>query len=101
MAEEQVLTPVEVKTVHFELVDHSEENHPPLKIKLEYGPQFIEIYPEGYGTSDMMPGFGSPVALEWYEGRLRLLVHDDINGQEPQIIDLEKARESNRVETPE
>lgn len=101
MAEAQQLTPVEVKTVYFELLDHSEEHHPPLKVKMEYGPQFIEIYPEGYGTSDMMPGFGSPVALEWYQGRLRLLVHADINEQEHQVIDLETARESNRIESSE
>lgn len=93
----QVLTPVEVKTVHLELLDHSEENHPPLKVKLEYGPQFIEVYPEGYGHCEIEDGYGSCVALEYYKGRLRLIVNADINESEPQIIDLEGARESNRI----
>lgn len=100
MAETQELKPVEMQTVHFELKDHSDEKHPPLKVKMEYGPQFIEIYPDGYGTVDMEPGFGSPVALEWYKGKLRLLVNADING-EMEVIELEKARESNRIESPE
>lgn len=66
----------------------------PLKIKLKIGAHWLEIQPEGYGEFDALPGDGSPVCVEIYDGRLRALVTTDIN-EEAQIIDLEGARESN------
>jgi len=54
------------------------------------------IRPEGYGDACSADGQGWPVALEVWQGRLRVIVFDDINSEDPHIIDMEKARESNR-----
>jgi hypothetical protein len=43
-----------------------------------------------------MDGHGWPIGVEIWQGRLRLIVFDDINREDPQIIDLEKAKESCR-----
>ena len=56
------------------------------------------IAPEDYGDKTSQEGCGYPIGLEIWEGRLRLIVFDDINREDPQIIDLEKARESCRTE---
>jgi hypothetical protein len=56
----------------------------------------IWIQPEGYGEKCAVDGEGRPVGIEIWQGRLRLLIFDDINSEEPQIINLEKARETNR-----
>ena len=56
----------------------------------------IWIQPEGYGEKCAMDNEGWPVGIEIWQSRLRLIVFDDINREEPQIIDLEKARENNR-----
>ena len=55
------------------------------------------IRPEGYGDKDSLDGHGYPVSLEIWEGRLRLIVFNNINVEEPQIIDLENARETARM----
>lgn len=53
---------------------------------------------QGYGEYSSAEGYGSPLAVELYEGRLRLIVWPDVQRQDPDIIDLEHARESNRTE---
>jgi len=67
-----------------------------IKILSEAGK--IWVQPQGYGEKNARDGFGYPVSLEIWEGKLRLIIFDNINSEEPQIIDLENARESNRVE---
>jgi len=56
----------------------------------------IWIQPQGYGEKCAMDGEGFPIGIEIWQGRLRLIVFDDINREDPQIIDLEKARETAR-----
>jgi len=56
----------------------------------------IWIQPEGYGEKCATDGEGFPVGIEIWQGRLRLIVFDDINREDPQIIDLESARETAR-----
>ncbi len=56
------------------------------------------IRPEGYGDKDSLDGHGYPVGLEIWEGRLRLIVFDNINVEDPQIIDLENTKETARVQ---
>ena len=71
----------------------------PIEIKvniLSEGGQ-IWIQPEGYGEKCAKDDEGRPVGIEIWQGRLRLIVFDDINREEPQIIDLEKARETARL----
>jgi len=70
----------------------------PVEIKvniLSEGGQ-IWIHLQGYGEKCAMDGHGWPIGIEIWQGRLRLIVFDDINREDPQIIDLEKARESCR-----
>lgn len=54
------------------------------------------IQPEGYGEKCTPNGQGSPIGLEIWQGRLRLIAFTDIHSEDPQIIDLEGARESLR-----
>jgi len=54
----------------------------------------IWIQPHGYGEKCAVDGKGFPIGIEIWQGRLRLIVFDDINREDPQIIDLEKAKES-------
>jgi len=54
------------------------------------------IRPAGYGEKCTTDGEGSPVGMEIWQGRLRLVVFDNINSEDPQIIDLENARETAR-----
>ena len=58
----------------------------------------IWIQPQGYGEKCAMDGHGYPVGIEVWQGRLRLIVFDDIDREDPQIIDLEKAKESRRLD---
>jgi hypothetical protein len=53
--------------------------------------------PQGYGEKCTADGEGFSIGLEIWQGRLRLVVFDDINSEEPQIIDLEKAKECCRL----
>jgi len=71
---------------------------PPIEIKvkiLSEGGQ-IWIQPDGYGEKCSADGEGFPIGIEIWQSRLRLIVFDDINREDPQIIDLEKARETAR-----
>ncbi len=58
----------------------------------------IWIQPDGFGEKCAMDGQGYPVGIEIWQGKLRLIVFDDINSEEAKIIDLENARESRRHE---
>ena len=58
----------------------------------------IWIQPEGYGEKCALDGQGWPVGIEIWQGRLRLIVFADINRENPQIIDLENAKECRRLE---
>ena len=55
------------------------------------------IRPEGYGEKCTMDGEGFPVGMEIWQGRLRLIVFDDINSEDARIIDLENASEACRI----
>lgn len=55
------------------------------------------IRPQGYGDAGSLDGLGFPIALELWQNRLRLVVFSDIDIEEPQIIDLENAKESCRL----
>jgi len=68
-----------------------------LKAKVLFEGGQIWIGAEGYGEKCAMDGEGQPIGMEIWQGRLRLIVFPDINIEEPQIIDLEKAKESARA----
>ena len=72
----------------------------PIEIKVnilsESGQLWIQ--PEGYGEKCAMDGQGFPVGIEIWQGKLRLVVFDDINSEEAKIIDIEQSKESRRHE---
>lgn len=72
----------------------------PVEVAVEGNGMGIVIRPEGYGCFGCVDGTVGPIYLEFYEGRMRLLVWDDINQEDPShVIDLEEAREDRRSET--
>ena len=67
-----------------------------LKVKILSENGKLWIQPKGYGDKTSADGHGYPVSLEIWQGKLRLVIFDDISSEIPQIIDLETAKESNR-----
>lgn len=61
-------------------------------------PNGIGIRIDGYGVRDMNPGDGTPIYLEFYEGKFRCVVWNDIRKDDATLIDFEAARETNREE---
>ena len=84
--------------VEFELNDNSNIKGTQSITVAQEG-DFINIIPQGYGDYDSEDGNGVPVAIELYEGNVRLIISADINEQNPAIISLAKAKESNRQES--
>ncbi len=76
---------------------------PPHEIKTRISSKGGQLWiqPEGYGDKCSADGYGCPIGLEIWQGRLRLIVYGDINEEEPRIIDLENARETCRIEKDE
>ena len=66
----------------------------PFKISVHNG--HISISPKGYGEKVSEDGKGSPIMVEYYKGEVKVGVWDDINKEDPKIISMEKARETNR-----
>lgn len=71
--------------------------HLELKVNILSEGGHIWIQPKGYGEKCAADGEGYPIGIEIWEGRLRLIVFDDINKEDPQIIDLENSRETSRI----
>lgn len=71
----------------------------PLYLLCEHGKLWIR--PDGYGDACSEDGGGFPIAIELYHGHLRLVAFPDINNEEPQIIDLENAKESCQIKPSE
>ena len=55
------------------------------------------VRPRGYGEPSASDNEGWPIGIEIWEGKLRLIVFDDINNEDPKIIDMEGAKETNRI----
>jgi hypothetical protein len=68
-----------------------------IKIKILSEGGQVWIKPQGYGEKCSTDGEGYPIGIEIWQGRLRLVVFEDINSEDPQIIDLEKAKETARM----
>ena len=66
-----------------------------INIMAESGKLWIQ--PAGYGDKTSADGHGWPIGLEIWQGRLRLIIFNDINIEEPKIIDIENARETARM----
>ena len=57
----------------------------------------VWIQPAGYGEKCAEDGHGYPIGIEIWQGKLRLILFDDINSEEAKIIDLENAKETARM----
>ena len=92
-----------VNTLPYELqldLPDGSGKHAPLPVTIVAGETGIEIKAEGYGDSSSDVGFGAPIFIEWYDGKLRVHLFGDINREDPtHSVDLEGARESARIET--
>lgn len=83
------------KTAEFTLRDESTEASLAVKVSGTFAGVNIAI--EGYGECTMQDGYGAPIFLEFYEGKLWLRVWGDINQEEPTAsLDLSGALESLR-----
>ena len=74
------------------------------KVAIEIEPDIcnssVAIKPFGYGDKSHENGHGYPVLIELFEGKLRVIVWDDINEEEPShVIDLARAAEASRRAT--
>jgi hypothetical protein len=70
-----------------------------LKGRVKTNDHDIGISIEGFGTFDM--DNGPLVWIELYEGDVRVLIWRDINQDDPFVVSLQKALESNREEETE
>ena len=66
----------------------------PVNIMAESGKLWVQ--PLGYGDKTSTDGHGWPIGLEIWDGKLRLIIFGNINVEDPQIIDLENAKETAR-----
>ena len=86
-----------MKSAEFIIKEQCADSPPveiPVTISSECGK--IWIGAKGYGEKCAADGEGSPIGIEIWQGRLRLIVFADINSEDPQIIDLENAKETAR-----
>lgn len=65
---------------------------------LHIDPSGISIHFDGYGDNGTQEFASVPLFVEFYEGKLRVCVSEDINDGNPTIISLEGALESKRIE---
>jgi hypothetical protein len=87
--------------IPYELTDQCNQpnDKPKLPIKIfgNGGQLFIGF--EGYGEQNADADNSTPVIIEVWDGKLRVIVFGDINNEDPtHTIELEGARESNRKE---
>ena len=96
------MQPVDRKTVdslEFTLEDHSERGAPAVRgrVEVQKDGRYLVLRFEGFGECAALDGHGSPVLVENWEGKPRVVVWGDINQEDPtHVIDLAGAKESNR-----
>ena len=87
------------KSFEFELKDHSESKAEPVRGRVElqrYG-QYLILRFEGFGDHSSEDGYGAPVLVENWGGKLRVVAWSDINKEDPtHTIDLSGAKEDGR-----
>ena len=86
-----------LKRFDLQLQEECPEHVPQVSIPMTvYNGGKLYFAPKGYGDAGSLDGHGSPIGIEIYEGRLRVILWTDINTEDPTIIDMEGARESQR-----
>ena len=86
------------QTLELKLADADSESLGTLPVRIEASDFAISLFPQGHGDLGSADGHGCPLFIEFYKGRLRVIVFPDINVEDPQIIDLSGAREDRRRE---
>jgi len=82
--------------LNVQLADGDPESIGNLPVRIQATDFSVALFPEGFGDFASAQGHGCPVSLEFYRGRLRLIVFPDINTEDPMIIDLDGAKEDRR-----
>lgn len=95
------MTRSDQKTLELKLADADSESLGSLSIRIVATGFVISVYPQGYGDCGSADGHGCPLFIELYQSRLRVVAFPNINNEEPQIIDLNGAREDTRLITEE
>ncbi len=77
--------------------DLSEPHRAPRAVRAKGSETGLEVFMDDLGNNTMLEGFGPVAFFCWDNGKPRLIVHADINQEEPtHNIDLSLALESNR-----
>ena len=98
------MQPVDRKTVEksfeFELRDHNPNTKAPAvkgRVEVQKDGRFLLLRFEGFGECAALDGHGSPVLVENWEGKLRVIAWSDINQEDPtHTIDMSGAKEDIR-----
>jgi hypothetical protein len=85
-------------TLEYELEDDPQSSAGKLEVRIEAHDGIISIQPEGHGTCPHEDGSGWPIVLTVVDGKLQVVLFDDINSDEPRVIDMSGARECLRVD---
>ncbi|MEN6383640.1 MAG: hypothetical protein ABFD79_00410 [Phycisphaerales bacterium] len=90
---------IEKRIIEYMLTEQSADCLLPseLKVKILSEAGQIWIQPQGFGKKCVSDDEGFPVGIEIWQGKLRLIVFDDINEEDPKIIVLENAKETARL----
>lgn len=67
-----------------------------LQGEVTVGTYGVELAFDGYSDHGTQPPHSRPIFIEFYNGELRVCLWKDINEQDPQVISMEDAKESNR-----
>ncbi len=69
------------------------DNNRCIDVTVKHEKGYLKICPQGYGENSIK-GDGSPVKLELYQNKLRLIVSPHIESPLENVIDLEQTRKS-------
>jgi len=68
-----------------------------IKGEIRILPQAISVRVDGYGDCGTENGYGCPIYIEHYDGKLSVRLWSDINHEDPtHAVDMEGARETER-----
>jgi len=82
-------------TVHGVLKDDVTGKTIKARVGFDCGKILVSI--DGYGELMAKNGYGNPVIVDYYDGKVQVIIWSDINKEDPTAsISLEGAKESNR-----
>jgi len=89
------------RPIMFRVLDGEENTKEPLDAVVSVGPSGLTIAIKGHGLQEMDDDCNEIIHLDYFQGKLSLLVWSDINSPEPtHTIPLEGAKLTNRKPTP-